>query len=194
MRVAIQMLHALMSSRVAATLYHLFLAEDNSPELFAQMKRIHSMLPYTALKQVIRYANPALVMTGVLDLFLAQPFGTRSLAQRAFSMALNDGIKGFQKSIDSLVKKIHDPVLVDKIKRFSDADEDTKNILRSEAVVEEVDLVVAILRSEIFTPELTPEQIGKVFNAYVAWNSAVESVSDDFDFVGTHFPSFIVTN
>ena len=180
--------------RVAATLYHLFLAEDNSPELFAQMKRIHSMLPYTALKQVIRYANPALVMTGVLDLFLAQPFGTRSLAQRAFSMALNDGIKGFQKSIDSLIKKINDPVLVDKIKRFSDADEDTKNVLRSEAVVEEVDLIVAILRSEIFTPELTPEQIGRVFNAYVAWNSAVESVSDDFDFVRTYFPSFIVTN
>ena len=190
----IQLLFVLKHLRIAATLYHLFLAEDNSPELFAQMKRIHSMLPYTALKQVIRYANPALVMTGVLDLFLAQPFGTRSLAQRAFAMALNDGIKGFQKSIDSLIKKINDPVLVDKIKQFSDADEDTKNILRSEAVVEEVDLIVAILRSEIFTPELTPEQIGKVFNAYVAWNSAVESVSDDFDFVRTCFPSFIVTN
>ena len=26
---------------VAATIYHLFLAEDNSPELFAQAKKIH---------------------------------------------------------------------------------------------------------------------------------------------------------
>ena len=70
----------LFLSRVAATIYHLFLAEDNSPELLAQAKRIHSMMPYSALKQVIRFANPAMVMNGVLDLFLAQPFGARSLA------------------------------------------------------------------------------------------------------------------
>lgn len=134
------------------------------------------MIPYTALKQVIRFANPALVMSGVLDLFLAQPFGSRSLAQRVFAMALNDGIKAFQKSIDSLVTKINDPVLCTKMKNFSDASEDTKNIIRSEAVVDEVDLIVVILRSELFTPELNPEQIGKVFNAYVAWNNAVENV------------------
>ena len=56
---------------VAATIYHLFLAEDNSSELFAQGKRIHSLIPYSILKNVIRLANPATVMTGVLDLFLA---------------------------------------------------------------------------------------------------------------------------
>ena len=166
----------LRSGRVAATIYHLFLAEDNSPELLAQAKRIHSMIPYTALKQVIRFANPALVMSGVLDLFLAQPFGSRSLAQRVFAMALNDGIRSFQKSIDSLVAKVADPVLSTKLKNFSDAAEDTKNIIRSEAVVDDVDLIVAILRSELFTPELSPEQIGKVFNAYVAWNNVVENV------------------
>ena len=161
---------------VAATLYHLFLAEDNSPELFAQAKRIHSMIPYTTLKQVIRFANPALVMNGVLDLFLAQPFGARSLAQRIFAFALNDGIKAFQKSIDGLVAKINEPVFCSKIKNFSDADENTKNNIRSEAVVDDVDLVVAILRSEAFEPELGPEQVGKAFNAYVAWINAVENV------------------
>ncbi|KAL8759464.1 MAG: hypothetical protein Q9199_000769 [Rusavskia elegans] len=164
---------------VAATIYHLFLAEDNSPELFAQAKRIHSMLPYTALKQVIRFANPAVVMNGVLDLFLAQPFGTRSLAQRVFGMALNDGIKAFQKSIDALVVKVNDDVFCEKLKSFTNADEDTKNNIRSEAVVDGVDLVVAILKSEEVKPELSPEQIGKAFNAYVAWNNAVENVDDE---------------
>jgi hypothetical protein len=164
---------------VAATLYHLFLAEDNSPELFAQAKRIHSMVPYTALKQVIRFANPGLVMSGVLDLFLAQPFGARSLAQRIFAMALNDGIKTFQKPIESLTQKINDPVFCSKLKNFSDAPERVKNEIRSEAVTDDVDLIVAILRSEAFQPELTPEQIGKAFNAYVAWMSAVENVDDE---------------
>ena len=135
------------------------------------------MMPYSALKQVIRFANPAMVMSGVLDLFLAQPFGARSLAQRVFGMALNDGIRTFQKSIDSLVLKINDPVLCEKLKRFCNADENTKNEIRSEAAVEDIDLIVAILRSEKFAPELAPEQIGKVFNAFVAWNNAVENVS-----------------
>jgi hypothetical protein len=95
---------------VAATIYHLFLAEDNSPELFAQAKRIHSLVPYTVLKNVIRIANPAAVMSGVLDLFLAQPFGTRSLLQRIFAQTLSDGIRLFQRSIDDLVSKIGDSV------------------------------------------------------------------------------------
>ena len=164
---------------VAATIYHLFLAEDNSPELFAQAKRIHSLLPYGLMKNVIRIANPAAVMSGVLDLFLAQPFGSRSLLQRIFSMTLNDGIKSFQRSIDSLMTKINDETLTTKIKKFVDADESVKDDLRSEAAAEEIDLVVIILRTEQFTPGLAPEQIGKVFNAYVAWNSAVENVDEE---------------
>ncbi|KAF2806784.1 uncharacterized protein BDZ99DRAFT_85285 [Mytilinidion resinicola] len=161
---------------VAATLYHLFLAEDNSPELFAQAKRIHSLVPYTLLKNVIRIANPAAVMNGVLDLFLAQPLGARSLMQRMFGMAINDGVRSVQKSIDTLAStKIQDPVLVEKIKAFTQANEDIKEAIRLEAQEEGVDVVVTILRSEHISPELTAEQITKVFNAYVAWNSAVEN-------------------
>jgi hypothetical protein len=147
---------------VAATIYHLFLAEDNSPELFAQAKKIHSMIPYTIIKNVIRVANPASVMSGVLDVFLAQPFGARSLMQRIFSLTLNDGIHTFQKAIDSLHQKIAEPVFCEKLKTFSD-----------------VDLIVAILRSELISPPLNSEQIGKIFNAYVAWNNAVDNVDEE---------------
>lgn len=135
------------------------------------------MIPYTALKQVIRFANPVAVMAGVLDLFLAQPFGTRSLVQRAFGLAINDGIKSFQKAIDSLVVKVADPILCEKLKCFCDAEEEIKNKIRSEAAAEDVDLVVVILRSDLIKPELTSEQVGKVFNAFVAWNNAVDNVS-----------------
>ncbi len=163
-------------SRVAATVYHLFLAEDNSPEMFAQAKRIHNLVPYTLMKNVIRITNPAAVMSSVLDLFLAQPFGSRSLLQRIFSMTLNEGIKDFQKGINSLVSKVDDIVLTQKLKSFVDADEVVKNIIREEAEAEDVDIIVAVLRSELIEPELTPEQIGKVFNSWVAWNYAVDNV------------------
>ncbi|RMZ78516.1 hypothetical protein DV737_g3796, partial [Chaetothyriales sp. CBS 132003] len=160
---------------VAATLYHLFLAEDNSPELFAQFKRIHSLIPYTILKNVIRVANPAAVMAGVLDLFLAQPFGARSLLQRIFSQAIHDGMRQIKRAIDDLTAKINDPVLTDKLKAFVDCSEETKNVIRAEAGEEQVDIVVGILRSEHLSPELTSPQIERVFNAFAAWNAAVES-------------------
>ncbi|KAH8149732.1 uncharacterized protein LAJ45_06363 [Morchella importuna] len=164
---------------VAATIYHLFLAEDNSSELFAQGKRIHSLIPYTVLKNVIRIANPAAVMSGVLDLFLATPFGSRSLMQRVLSMAIGDGIKQLQKSIDSLTLDIADPVLCAKLKEFTEADEEVKQQIREDAEEDRVDIIVAILRSEYIQPELESKQIETVFNAYVAWNNAVENVQDD---------------
>ncbi|EMR66086.1 putative px domain-containing protein [Eutypa lata UCREL1] len=164
---------------IAATVYHLFLAEDNSPELFAQLKRIHSLVPYTIMKNVIRIANPATVMSGVLDIFLAQPFGTRSLLQRIFSVALNDGIRAHQRSIDAVAAKIEDPVLVEKLREFSKLDDSIKAAIREEAASEGVDIIVAILRSEFVDPPLTSKQIERLYNAYVAFNNAVESTDEE---------------
>lgn len=164
---------------VAATVYHLFLAEDNSPELFAQAKRIHSLIPYTIMKNVIRVANPAAVMANILDIFLAQPFGTRSLMQRIFSATLNDGIKNVQRSIDALGVKIADPVFVEKLSKFTDIDEHIKVALREEAEAEEIDILVVILRSDLISPPLEAEQIGRLYNAYVAFNNAVEHLDDE---------------
>jgi hypothetical protein len=161
----------------------LFLAEDNSPELFAQAKRIHSLVPYQILKNIVRFTNPAGVMAQVLDLFMAQPFGARSLLQRIFGMAIHDGISNIQKSIDILgSQKIQDPVLVEKIKQYTEADESIKTIVKEEAEADQTDLLVSILRSELFGPELSSAQIGMIFNAYVAWGNAVDNVSCSFTY------------
>lgn len=164
---------------VAATIYHLFLAEDNSPELFSQAKRIHSLIPYTIIKNIIRVANPAAVMSSILDVFLAQPFGTKSLMQRIFSLALNDGIRSMQKSIDAVAAKVGDEVFVSKLAEYAVAEEHIKLAIREEALAEDVDLVVAVLRSDMIEPGLTGEQIQRLYNAYVAFNSAIENVDDE---------------
>ncbi|KAF4971112.1 hypothetical protein FZEAL_9919 [Fusarium zealandicum] len=164
---------------IAAVIYHLFLAEDNSPELFAQARRIHSLIPYSVIKNVIRIANPAAVMSGVLDIFLAQPFGTRSLMQRIFSLTLNDGIKSFQKSIDTLGNKIDDPVFSGKLQKYTHSEEHIKLAIREEAEADDVDLIVAIMRSDLIEPALTGEQIQRLYNAYVAFNNAVENIDEE---------------
>ncbi|KAJ8127512.1 hypothetical protein O1611_g6124 [Lasiodiplodia mahajangana] len=164
---------------IAATIYHLFLAEDNSPELFAQLKRIHSLIPYTLMKNAIKIANPAAVMSKVLDLFLAQPFGSRSLLQRIFSMTLNDGINTYQKSIDAVAVKIGDDIFVEKLRKFSQAESHIKQIIRQEAEDENMDIIVSILRSDLISPPLKSEQIGRLYNAYVAFSNAVENVDEE---------------
>lgn len=164
---------------MAATVYHVFLAEDNSPELFAQARRIHSLIPYGTLKNIIRIANPMAVMSRVLDLFLAQPFGTRSLMQRIFGVALNDSIRQVQRSIDSLVVKIDDQTLCDKVKAYTEADEGVKRAIHEQAASNGDDLLVTLLQSEYFEPELTPLQRQKVFNGYVAWENAVSNVNNN---------------
>ena len=161
---------------VAATLYHLFLAEDNSPEVFAQAKRMHSLIPYSALKQVVRFTNPAAVMANVLDLFMAQPLGTKSLLQRIFGLALGDGIRNIQRSIDTVTTNLEEPVYCEKIQNYTSMPEEVKQRIRQEAADEQVDLLVKILQSPDISPELSVEQIGRAFNAYVAWNIAVEHV------------------
>lgn len=163
---------------IAATLYHLFLAEDNSPELFGQLKRIHGLVPYGTLKQVIRFTNPAAVMKGVLDLFMAQPLGAKSLLQRMFGFAIGDGVKSIQKSIETLTVKVDDNILCAKIRNFTYSSEEEKSAIRRDAEAEQVDLLVKIMQTDEIVPVLSSEQIGQTFNAYVAWDNAVEHVDE----------------
>lgn len=138
-------------------------------------------MPYVALKNVIRYANPAAVMKGVLDLFLAQPLGARSLMQRIFGLAINDGIRTTQKSIDTIESKIAEPTFTSKIQTYVNSTEDVKNALRAEAASEGVDLLVIIIRSESLHPAVTSDQTAKIFNAYVAYTAAVDAPLTDTD-------------
>jgi len=115
-------------------------------------------------------------MSGVLDLFLATPFKSRSLMQRVLSMAIGDGIKHIQKSVDSLVAKIDDPILCGRLKAFTRADEEIKDATRRLAATEGSDLIVVILRDEAFGAGLQPKQIERVFNAYVGYTSALDNV------------------
>lgn len=99
--------------------------------------------------------------------------------QRVLSMAIGDGIRQLQRSVDSLTVKVGDPVLCAKLKAFTEADEEVRDEIRRVAEVDRVDLIVAILNSGELQPELEPKQVEAVFNAYVAWNNAVENIMDD---------------
>ena len=66
----------------ASTIYQTFVGSDTSSETFSGLKRIHALMPYFVLRSILRISNPIAMVRGVIDLFLAQPFGQRSILQR----------------------------------------------------------------------------------------------------------------
>lgn len=66
----------------AFVLHTQFVTSDRSVENVANLKRTHSLMPYRTIAQILKLSNPFSMVKGVLDLFLAQPFGGKSLFQR----------------------------------------------------------------------------------------------------------------
>jgi hypothetical protein len=77
-------------------------------------------------------------MKGVLDLFMAQPLGAKSLLQRMFGFAIGDGVRVIQRSIETLTAKIDNSIYCEKIKTFTYMPEEEKSVIRSEAQAEQV--------------------------------------------------------
>lgn len=84
--------------RFASTIFQQYVASDDGSENLATLKRLHGLMPYFMLKTALKVSNPmamirgkisdilgqsrSYTIPGVLDLFLATPFGGKSLLQR----------------------------------------------------------------------------------------------------------------
>ena len=117
-------------------------------------------------------------MSGVLNLFLAQPFGTRSLMQRILIMAISDSISQIQKTLDMLQAKMNEPLLCERIRAYIYAEQEIKDRIEEKAREDNVDKMVVILRTDLLGPTLPTEDSAKIPNTYNAWTKAIESVSE----------------
>lgn len=95
---------------ISATIYQMFLGNDGSYELYSQVRRLHKLVPYTVMTQILRFTNPLAIMKGMMDLFMAQPFGGHSLLQTIFSTILTDDLKSKYKlvlDLENVIKSTH---------------------------------------------------------------------------------------
>jgi hypothetical protein len=69
----------------------------------------------------------------VLDLFLAQPFGSRSLLQRMFTSSLTEEVKVLEEDIEAVKDKVDDPVLCEKVRIFVYAPPEIQAIYKADA-------------------------------------------------------------
>lgn len=168
----------------ASTLFHLFMGSDTSSDLFGQLKRIHGLMPYFMMRQVLRISNPVTMIRGVIDLFLAQPFGQRSLLQRMFSSSLQEEARDLQELVNAIKAKIEDETLCEKVRLFVYAPPDVQNVYKADAESEKVDLLTTILRSPE-EPRLNRPQIHRVIKAsrsyevYKRYRSELRNPEDD---------------
>ncbi|KAG6884712.1 hypothetical protein C0993_008780 [Termitomyces sp. T159_Od127] len=57
---------------MASTVFHQFVASDNSSETFASLKRIHGLMPYFMLKGVLKISNPIAMIRGTQSYHFVQ--------------------------------------------------------------------------------------------------------------------------
>lgn len=142
----------------AFVLHTQFVTSDRSVENVANLKRTHSLMPYRTIAQILKLSNPFSMVKGVLDLFLAQPFGGRSLFQRIMLANMNDQTKELQKDIEELQIKINDPPLCEKIANAVQSDIPNNVELGTSPILETLEL----LKNPTIEPVLTSQQILKV--------------------------------
>lgn len=119
--------------RFAATIFQLFVASDTASDTLASLKRLHGLMPYFVLKGILKISNPMAMIRGVLDLFLARPFGGQSLIQRMFSSSLTEDLRMLDEDIEVVQDKIDDPVLCQKIEQYAKAPFEIQEMFRKDA-------------------------------------------------------------
>ncbi|GAA5879573.1 hypothetical protein JCM3774_000289 [Rhodotorula dairenensis] len=169
---------------LASTIYQLFLGSDNSSSVFAQLKRIHGLMPYFMLRGILRISNPVAMVRSVLDLFLARPFGSTSLLQKMFSSGLSDEAKELRDDAELVARKIGDERLIEKVRQYVDAPREEQEAIRLDAVAEDIDLMTVILRSPS-APRLdarTMQYLARCsvrYDEYKRWRDTLADPDDD---------------
>ncbi|KAH9045219.1 hypothetical protein EDB85DRAFT_2284165 [Lactarius pseudohatsudake] len=169
---------------LASTVFHHFIASDDASESFAGLKRIHGFMPYFMLKAALKISNPVTMIRSILDLFLAQPFGGRSLLQRMFTSSLNEEVKSLEEDIEAVKDKVDDPVICEKVRQFVYAPREIQAIYKSDAAEENIHVLAAVLRSGE-EPALSRAQVQRVVRShrehreYLKYRESLADSDDD---------------
>ncbi|KAM3583907.1 hypothetical protein VKS41_003872 [Umbelopsis sp. WA50703] len=157
----------------AFVLHTHFVTSDAATENLMNLKRTHALIPYRTLRTVLKISNPMAMVKGVLDLFMAQPFGGRSLFQRIIMANLIEETKEAQKNIDTVEKTIDDPGLCEKIYNSVYEANETAIEIEENDDLSPIMKTLSLLQNDDIEPPLTAQQITKV--AFAAQKSQKES-------------------
>ncbi|KAI9295542.1 hypothetical protein K502DRAFT_324276 [Neoconidiobolus thromboides FSU 785] len=144
---------------LASFLYTFFCTTDDSARFYQALCSTHKLLPYRTISTILKYTNPTSIVKGIIDLLLAQPFGSNSLLQRILTASLMDQAKDTQKEIENIEKKVNDEAICNKIKNFVYSPNKRSSNSKFEEEMSEFDRINLIINDFDIEPELTADSI-----------------------------------
>jgi hypothetical protein len=169
---------------LASTIFHHYVASDDASETFAGLKRVHGLMPYFMLKTALKISNPIGMIRSILDLFLAQPFGGKSLLQRMFTSSLTEEARVLQEQIEAVKDKIDDPMMCAKVRQFVYASRDVQELFKVDAASDNMHVLTVVLRSAE-EPVLSRPQMNRIARAhrahmaYLKYRASLQDSDDD---------------
>ncbi|KAI7887522.1 hypothetical protein K492DRAFT_139616 [Lichtheimia hyalospora FSU 10163] len=142
----------------AFALHTHFVTDDAAAENMATLRRTHSFMPYRTVATILKFSNPIAMVKMMLDLFMAQPLGGKSLFQRVLMANMVDDANAFTKEIESLEAKIDEKVLCAKVRNAVSTPSPTYPEDLGSPVLE----VISVLQNPDIEPRLSPEQLALV--------------------------------
>ncbi|WPK26118.1 hypothetical protein PUMCH_003463 [Australozyma saopauloensis] len=152
---------------VAATLYQIFLTQDNSSEWFNKCRKFHRLFPYKVCYGILKYTNPVSIMSKIVDLLLLDipSFGRKkgqvnNLLSMSFVMLLDEDLQDYSKE---RANHLHEPPLnvpeYDTFKARIDyfvnqMDFDQQEDIKEKSVEQGSDYLLEILSSDLVEPPL----------------------------------------
>ncbi|WFD34164.1 hypothetical protein MCUN1_001000 [Malassezia cuniculi] len=152
----------------ASAMFSAFASSDSASSNFAQLKYMHSIMPYFVIRGILRISNPVSMIRAMIDLFLAQPFGQKSLLQRMFSGRLHEEIDSLNELSERVLDKIGDTHFGVKIVEYIASPADVQDVYRGQVATERIDIMTAIMRSPIGGP-LEAHQVHQIVRASRAY-------------------------
>jgi len=160
----------------AGVIYDLLIARDGSPEMFSQLKRLHNLMPYAAIRGILKLSNPALVLKKLTDLFMATPFGSQSLVQQMFIRILTDDMNTQEKMIVDVQKRLDESDLVKALEDYIAEDHYSRVALQQRAAEGNVDLILEIART--YLPRARAKEVS---DWHARWQAAVNETQGSID-------------
>lgn len=172
---------------LSSTIYQMFLGNDSGYEFYNQIRKLHRLMPYAVMGQILRLTNPMGMVKAMIDLFMAQPFGSQSLLQTMFSTVLSDDLRNQEKVIHELEAR-----LLEKSEKSAEVieclkavifDNEQKKYVDMESVQEEsrttttpISLIILLRNAE--SGVISHEAAGEVIESYAIWKLKQNSPAD----------------
>lgn len=158
---------------IAATLYQIFLTQDNSSEWFHKCRKFHRLFPYRMCYGILKYTNPVSIMTRIVDLLLLDlprfGFGQDNHVHNLMSMTfvslldedLGDYLKEREKVLNEepLNKPEYD-IFKTRIDYFVNSlDYDLQEDVKEESAKNGTDYLLEVLSSPLVEPSLSESDL-----------------------------------